>query len=355
MILDLPLLSGDFKFDTAQAMGWPSAARAGAAHMETIVNKRLSRCTVGAWLVSALGTAYAFPQAPVTVVVPFGAGTSVDAHGRDFALALGGVVKESVIVDNRAGAEGAIGALAVLRAKADGHTLMFTSSSIPVLDPIVKKSMQFDPLKDFTPICTVGRTSNVLNVTGSSPIKTAAEFISTAKAQPGKLTFAYASATTRLAGELFQQAAGIQLTGVPYKASANGLTDTASGLVDAFFIDDISVGGFYASGKIRALAVSGPNRIRALPDTPSANEVGVPNYTIQPWFGVYVSSKTPPAVVTQLRELMGQAMKSPAAVAQSEKRGLVPLIVCGDAMHKLQMEEIELWRGVVKKAGIEPQ
>lgn len=323
--------------------------------METIVNKRLSRGVLGGLLVSVIGAAHAFPDMPVTLVVPFGAGTSVDAHGRDFALVLGGVVKEPVIVDNRAGAEGAIGALAVIRAKADGHTLMFTSSSIPVLDPIVKKSMQFDPLKDFTPICTVGRTSNVLNVAGAGPFKTAADFIAAAKASPGKLTFAYSSATTRLAGELFQQAAGIRLTGVPYKASVNGLTDTASGQVDAFFIDDVSAAAFYSSGKLRALAVSGPTRIRNLPDAPSAEEIGVPNYTIQPWFGVYVSSKTPPAVITQLRELMGQAMKLPMAAAQSEKRGLAPLVVCGEAMHRLQMEEIELWRGVVKKAGIEPQ
>ena len=109
----------------------------------------------------------------------------------------------------------AIGAMAVLNAKPDGHTVMFTSSSIPVLDPVMKKTMQFDPIKDFTPICTVGSTSNVMNITGSHSIKSAAELIAAAKARPGALTFAYSTASTRLAGELFQQAAGLKLTGVP--------------------------------------------------------------------------------------------------------------------------------------------
>lgn len=310
---------------------------------------------VGGLFACALGAAQAFPTKPITLVVPFGAGTAVDIHGRDFSQALGGVVTQPVVVDNRAGAEGAIGAMAVLNASADGHMLMFTSSSIPVLDPLVKKSMQFDPVKDFTPICTVGRTSNVMNITGSSPLKSATDLIAAAKAQPGKITFAYSSATTRLAGELFQQAAGVKFLGVPYKASAAGLTDVVSGQVDLFFIDDVSAAPFYQSGKLRPLAVAGASRVRALPDTPSANEINVPGYQIQPWFGVYASVKTPPAIVAQLRELMAQAMKGATAAANIEKRGLQALLVCGDAMTRLQMDEISLWRGVLKKAGIEPE
>jgi tripartite-type tricarboxylate transporter receptor subunit TctC len=305
--------------------------------------------------VAACSAQAAYPERPITLIVPFGAGTAVDVNGRDFAQALGSVIPQPVIVDNRAGAEGAIGAAGVLRAAADGYTIMFTSSSIPVLDPLMKKEMQFDPVKDFTPICTVGRTSNVFNVTGDAPFKTAADFIAAAKASPGKYTFAYSSATTRVAGELFQQAAGIKLTGVPYKASSTGLTDVAAGRVDSFFIDDVSAASFYQNGKLRPLAVAGASRIRALPNTPSATEIGVPNYKIQPWFGVYASAKTPPAVVAQLRDIMTKAMKSPVAIAAIEKRGLSPLLICGDAMSKFQLEEIELWRGVLNKAGIEPE
>jgi tripartite-type tricarboxylate transporter receptor subunit TctC len=300
-------------------------------------------------------TAQAYPDKPITLVVPFGAGTSVDVNGRDLAQALQSTGKATVVVDNKPGAEGSIGAMGVLNASADGHTLMFTSSSIPVLDPLVKKSMQFDPVKDFTPVCTVARTSNVVNITGSSPIKSVAELIATAKAAPGKLTFAYSSATTRLAGELFSQAAGIKLTSVPYKASMAGLTDVSSGQVDLFFIDHVSVTPLLQSGKLRALAVAGDKRIESLPNVPHAKEAGVPGYTIQPWFGVYASAKTPPAVVEQVREFVAQAVNAPAAKAATEKRGQEVLLLCGNAMSKLQADEIGQWREVLKKAGIQPE
>jgi tripartite-type tricarboxylate transporter receptor subunit TctC len=318
------------------------------------VFKKTFRLVATCSLVAA-SSVHAFPDKNITLIVPFGAGTAVDANGRDVAQALGTLPKVNVVVDNRAGAEGTIGAMAVLNAPADGHTLMMTSSSIPVLDPLLKKSMQFDPLKDFVPICTIARTSNVVNITGTNPIKSAAELIAAAKAQPGKLTFAYSSATTRLAGELFAQAAGISLTGVPYKASGAGLTDVASGVVDLFFIDHVSVSPLLQGGKVRALAVSGDKRVGALPSVPNAREIGVPGYTIQPWFGVYVSAKTPPATVAQLRELLATALSAPTAKANMEKRGQDPLLLCGDAMAKFQAEEIELWRGVLKKAGIEAQ
>lgn len=317
--------------------------------------KNLSHWAAAGLIFAAVGAAHAFPTKPITVIVPFGAGTSVDANGRDFAQALASLGKTTTVVDNRPGAEGTIGAMAVLNAPADGHTLMFTSSSIPVLDPLLKKTMQFDPLKDFSPVCTVARTSNVVNITGSSPIKTAAELIAAAKAAPGKLTYGYSSATTRLAGELFAQSAGIKLTGVSYKASMAGLTDVAGGQVDLFFIDHVSVAPLLQSGKLRALAVSGGKRIAALPNVPNASEIGVPGYTIQPWFGVYVSAKTPPANVDQLRELMTQALNTPAAKATLEKRGQEPLLLCGNAMAKLQADEINLWRGVLQKAGISPE
>lgn len=297
----------------------------------------------------------AFPDRPVTVIVPFGAGSSVDIHSRDFAQALGRVAKQAVIVENKAGAEGSIGAMATLNAVADGHTLMFTSSSIPVLDPVMKKNMNFDPVKDFTPICTVGRTNSVINITGDNSIKTAAALIAAAKANPGKLSFAYASASTRLSGELFQQAAGIKMLGVPYKASVAALADVAAGQVDLMFIDEVSAAPFYKSGKLRPLAVSTATRSDQLPDVPTGKEIGVPEYNVQPWFGIYVAAKTPPAVVVKLRELISQLVNAPETTAQMKKRGLVPFVSCGGDMAKLQDDELATWREVTRKAGIEPQ
>jgi tripartite-type tricarboxylate transporter receptor subunit TctC len=134
-----------------------------------------------------------------------------------------------------------------------------------------------------------------------------------------------------------------------------GLTDVSSGQVDLFFIDHVSVTPLLQSGKLRALAVAGDKRIESLPNVPHAKEAGVPGYTIQPWFGVYASAKTPPAVVEQVREFVAQAVNAPAAKAATEKRGQEVLLLCGNAMSKLQADEIGQWREVLKKAGIQPE
>lgn len=319
------------------------------------MNTSLRRRALGALLLSLTGAAQAFPEKPVSIVVPFGAGSSVDINSRDLMQALATVIKQSIVVDNKPGAEGAIGAMAVINGPADGHMLMFTSSSIPVLEPVIRKNPQYDPIKQLTPVCTVGRTSNVMNLTGSNPMKSVADVIAAAKATPDKLTFGYSSATTRLAGELFQQATGTKFRSIPYKASVSAMTDVASGQIDMMFIDHVSAGAFYQSGKLRPLVVAGEKRVKALPEVPSASELRIPGYNIQPWFGVYMSSKTPPALVQQWRDIMAQALATPTAVANMEKRGLDTFVICGEAMTKFQMDEITLWRQVTKQAGIEPE
>lgn len=310
---------------------------------------------IGGLLAAAGGTTHAFPDKPVTIIVPFAAGSTTDVNARDFAQLLAGVVKQSVVLDNRTGAEGAIAGQALLNAPADGHLLMFTSSSLPVLDPLMKKGMPYDPVREFAPVCTLARTSNVMNITATSPLKTVAEVIAAAKAQPEKLTFAYSSATTRLAAELFQQTTGIKLRGVPYRSSVTALTEVAGGQVDLMFIDHVSAEPFYQTGKVRPLTVAGAQRIKSLPNVPSATQAGVPGYNILPWFALYASAKTSPAVLAKVREAVNQAMTMPEMAANLEKRGLEPLPICGDAFVKFQADDIELWRGVLKKAGIEAQ
>jgi len=304
-------------------------------------------------LVSAAVVAQTFAHRAMTVLVPFSAGSVTDAHARDFAQLLSEAIGQPVVVDNRAGAEGTIAALALLSAAPDGHTLLFTSSSIPVLEPVMKKSLRYDPVQDFTPICTTGRASNVMHLTGAHAIQSVWALIRAAKAQPGAFTFAYSSASTRLAGELFQRAAGVKFTGIPYKTASVAMIDIAAGRVDLIFIDDVSADPFYQNKGLRPLAVAGEQRIPALPDTPSAVEIGIPDYQIAPWFGVYASAKTPPEVVAQLRTTMQQAMQTPTAQQNQAKR-LLPMLVCGEDMRKLQQEEIDFWRVVIQQAGIEP-
>ncbi|MBS0473907.1 MAG: tripartite tricarboxylate transporter substrate binding protein, partial [Proteobacteria bacterium] len=227
-------------------------------------------------LVATATAANAYPTKPIKVIVPFSAGTVTDLLARELSQALAVVAKQPVVVDNRTGAEGSIGAQAVLNSEPDGHTIMFSSFSISVLDPFVKKTLPYDPVKDFTPVCGVAKIDNILNFSTSLPHKTVADFLADAKKQPGKFTFGYSSATTRLAGELFQQSAGIKLIGVPYRATVAGLTDVASGQVDLFFIDQTSAKSFYDTGKVKPMVVAGTQRLKSLPQVPSASEVGVP-------------------------------------------------------------------------------
>lgn len=317
--------------------------------------KKVTTWFLGPLLAALAGASQAFPDKTITIIVPFSAGTTTDVNARDFAQVLSAVVKQPVVIDNRVGAEGTLGGQALVAGAADGHTLLFTSSSLSVLDPVMKKSMPYDPIKDFAPVCTYARTSNVMNVTGAGPYKNVADVIAAAKAQPGKLTFAYASAIMRLGGELFQQAAGVKMVGVPYRSSVTGLTDVSGGQVDMIFIDHVSATPFYQTGKLKPIAVAGAQRFKAVPDVPSAAEAGVPGYQMQPWFGLYISSKTPPALISQMRDAVAEALKNPATAANLDKRGLEALTVCGDALGKFQSDEMALWRQVLAKAGIEAQ
>jgi tripartite-type tricarboxylate transporter receptor subunit TctC len=312
-----------------------------------------SLCT--AVLLATAAAAQAFPDRSVTILMPFAAGSTTDVNARDFAQVLSEVIKQPVVVDNKVGAEGIIAGQALVNASPDGHTMLYTSSSLPVLDGLMKKNLPYNAVKDFAPICSVALTSNVMDVTAGSAYKTPADVIAAAKVRPGKLTYAYSSATTRLAAELFAQSTGIKLTGIPYKSSVNALTEVSSGQVDMMFIDHVSSQPFLDGGKVRALTVAGTHRIKALPDVPSAVEAGVPGYNVKVWFGIFGPGKTTPTALAQVREAIQATLKKPEMIAALEKRGLEPMAICGDALAKFQADEIEVYRGVVKKAGIEPQ
>lgn len=304
----------------------------------------------------AVATAsHAFADKTVTIIMPFAAGSTTDVNARDFAQVFSEVIKQAVVVDNKVGAEGVLAGQALVAAAPDGHTIMYTSSSLPVLDPLMKKSLPYNPVKDFAPICAVALTSNVMDVTSSGPYRTPTDVVAAAKANPGKLTYAYTSATTRLAAELFAQSNGIKMTGIPYKSSVTALTELGSGLVDTMFIDHVSSTPFLQSGKVRALTVAGAKRIKALPDVPSATEAGVPGYNVKVWFGIFGNAKTPAATLAKVRDAVEQTLKRPDMAAALDKRGLEPMPICGDALAKFQSDEIEIYRQVVTKAGIEPQ
>ena len=306
-------------------------------------------------MLAAFSVAHAYPDKSITIIVPFNAGTVNDINARDLADRLAEQTGEAVVVENRVGAEGTIGGQRLLSQAADGHTLMFTSNSLTVFDPLMKKNIPYDPVNDFAPVCAVARTSHIVNVSGEGPHKTLNDLVTAAKADPGKLTFAYTSSSMRLSGELFAQSAGIELTSVPYKSSVTGMTDVSSGRVDMVIIDQLSARPFHESGKLVPLIVAGETRLPDMPEVPSAAEAGVANYNMKPWFGVYASAKTPPELLDKARDMVRKTLSSPALIAGLKQRGLEPFPVCGDEMNAMLQEERKVMQQVVERAKIEKQ
>ncbi len=319
--------------------------------MKKLATLIFAACSV----LSAAQAQTVWPERAVRLVVPGSAGTITDVLGREFAQALGAVVRQPVYVENIVGADQQIGTQAVVNAKPDGHTLLFVSSSTTVLDPVLRASLPYDLARDLAPACGVFRGEIVMNMSTTLPFKSAAEFAASAKEAAEKYSFGYSSATTRLAGEMFQQAAGIKLLGVPYKGSAGGLADVASGLVHLFFIDPVSADPHYRSGKIRALMTATKERVKAAPDVPTSAEAGFPGFVMTPSTATWMPSGTPAAIQNAVRAALDRTVRSPEFAAVLAKHNLQSFPPCGDDLARYTREEIVIWDGIARKSGIERQ
>ncbi|MDM0022243.1 Bug family tripartite tricarboxylate transporter substrate binding protein [Variovorax saccharolyticus] len=291
----------------------------------------------------------------VKIIVPFTAGGSTDVLSREFAQALGTVLNQPVVVDNRAGGDGAVGVQAASKSAPDGYTALVGTNSTQVLNVLLNRTVPYDPVKDFAPVCMLGRSKNVMYIRSSLPHKTLAEFLADAKAQPEKFTFAYVSAGTRLAAELLQQLGTVRLRGIPYRSTAGAFTDVAGGQVDVLFSDHVSAIPFLQTGKIRALAVTGSERVKAIPEVPTMIESGLKSYEMQPWYALYLPIQTPRPMVEKLIDASTRAISSPAMQAAREKLGVDEFLVCDAELAKFQLQEIARWGRVVKDANIQPQ
>ena len=296
-----------------------------------------------------------YPTRPIKLVIPYAAGGPTDIFGRLVAEYLGKDLKQSVFVENKAGAQGAIAAEMVAHAEPDGYTLLGTSGSVIILNPLLYKKLSYDPVKDFRMLALVTAVPLVLCINPSVPAKTVAEFVAYARQNPGKLNFGSSGtgSFTHLAGEMFKQMAGIEMTHVAYKGAAPALTDVMSGNIQLMF-ESVSLAlPQIRSGSLRPLGVSSTSRISDLPDLPTIAESGYPDYFVSVWNGVAVSANLPDDVTRILTDSLHRVMSDPGFRASLEKVGFTALRPrSAAAITEFIDDDRNRWSGVIKARNI---
>ena len=239
--------------------------------------------------------------------MPFAAGSATDQLARALGQSITNDTKQPVVIDNKAGASGMIAASAVAKSAADGYSVLITTNTTHAANEHLYKKLSYDPVKDFAPVTGLGKGGQVMVVKADGPYRSVADVIARARREPGKVSFGSGSASSRVAGEQFQQLSHTQLLHVPYKSNPPALTDLIGGQVD-FMITDTATGlPQIKAGKVRALGFSMTRRSPLLPDVPTLDEAGVKGYDMSYWFAAYVPAGTPAPVVQRLRELLGAA------------------------------------------------
>jgi tripartite-type tricarboxylate transporter receptor subunit TctC len=306
-------------------------------------------------LAAATAGAQEFPTKSITFVVPFAAGSATDTLARAVGQAITNETKQSVVVDNKPGASGMIAASFVAKAPADGYTVLITTNTTHAANEHLYKKLSYDPVKDFAPLSGLGKGGQVMVVKNDLPVKSVGEFIAHAKKNPGKVNFGSGSSSSRIAGELLQQMAGIQLLHVPYKSNPLAITDMLGGTIDMMITDTTTGLPQVQAGKLRALGYSGDKRSRLAPDLPTISEAGVKGYEMSYWFAAYAPAGTPPAVVKRLNALLVAATKSAPLVAFYEKTGVDAFSTTPEELARFQLAETKKWGDIIKKANIQPE
>ena len=306
--------------------------------------------------VAAVGAAQAqgYPNKPVRLIVPYPAGGTTDIIARVAAQQLSERLKQPFVVENKAGANGAIGSVEVARAPADGYTLLMGTASTHGINSAVYKSLPYDAVKDFAPVTIVASTPNIIAVHPSVPAKNLQELLALAKAQPGKLNYGSTSlgGSPHMSAELLKMMAGVDMVHVPYKGAAPMLTDLMGGQVQVGFDNLPSTINFVRSGRVRAIAVTTPQRWPGAPDIPTVAESGLPGYEVSGWFGLLAPAGTPPAVLATIQQALAEAVKQPDINKQMLDLGAQPVANTPDAFAKLVQADVAKWRDVVKTTGV---
>jgi tripartite-type tricarboxylate transporter receptor subunit TctC len=304
-------------------------------------------------LVPGLAAAQAWPTKPVKIVVPFAAGGATDVVARLLAQKLGEAWGQSVVVENRAGAGGNIGAEVVAKSAPDGYMLLMTSGSIVTANPHIYKSMPFDAAKDLVPVTNVATGPQVIVVNPGVPAKDLRELIALAKSSPGRVNFGSAGVGTQthLAAENFVYSAGIDMTHVPYKGESAAMTDLMGGQIQLATPNLGAAIGFIKDGKLRALAVTSRERSPQLPDVPAASEV-LPGFENAGWFGLMAPAGTPGDVIEKIYRDSAKALLSDEFRAKLAQQGMAPVANTPSEFGAAIREESARWAKVVQQRGL---
>lgn len=319
----------------------------------------MKRCTsvllaVLGMLMAAPVWAQSYPTKPVRIVAPFPPGGVADVLARALAPELQAALGQQVIVDNKPGAGGNIGAEIVAKAEPDGHTLLLASAGILTINEFLYAKMPFDPAKAFAPITVVGDMPNIVVVHPRAGVATLKELIDKAKAQPGKLDFGSAGngTTTHLAIVLLEQAAKIKLAHVPYKGAAPAVQDLVAGQIDGLVDNPPLVLPHIKSGAIKALAWAAPQRMAILPDVPTAAEAGLPGFEASSWFALVAPAGTPKEIVARLNAEAAKILKDPKMAEQFTQRGIRLVGNSAEEFAVFIPKERARWGEIVKASGV---
>ena len=295
----------------------------------------------------------AWPDKPIRLVVPYAAGGATDGLARIVAEGVGKRLGQSVVVDNRPGANGGLGITAVQRAPADGYTVLFSLTSI-VQNPLLYANVGYDPFKDFMPVSEVGRLPIVFTVSTRLGVDSLAGFVEKARAAPGKLSYGSfgAGSSAHLYGEILQDSAGIKLLHVPYKGEAPAITDLLGGSVDAVFVSARGVAPHVAAGKAKSIAVVGTARAPLVADVPTFEQQGFKGMELVGWFGMFVPAGTPATVAQRLSEAVAAVVRDGAQVPRIEALGVIPVGSTPEQLAQTMRADQAVWSRVIQEKNI---
>jgi tripartite-type tricarboxylate transporter receptor subunit TctC len=296
-----------------------------------------------------------YPDGPITLIVPFPAGGGVDVVGRILAKSLAAELKQSVVVENKPGASGMIGAGYASSAKPNGQTLLLASSGEVAINPHLYKKMSYDPATNLAPVTLVAKIPNILAISNKLPVDNLAEFVDYAKKNSQDLSYSSSGMGNiqNISGELFNKLAGTQILHVPYKGSAQAVADVAGGQISATFASGAALLPFIQAGKVKAVGVSSDKPMSAFPNVPPISSIpGLQDFVLVNWFGLFTTAGTADAIIAKLNAATVKALNDPEVVKTLENQGAQPAPMTPAEFGKFRAEQSELFGRIIKDAGI---